>query len=94
MIPATFRRGKIYNNQVSTPRPCQAAAKHLGCPSARVAMDALTLVGDGVEVVGRVGISEPSHTPRECSEVIRDACFSGGCNGKRLRLRILVPDIF
>ena len=53
MIPATFRRGKIYNNQVSTPRPCQAAAKLLGCPSARVAMDALTLVGDGVEVVGR-----------------------------------------
>jgi hypothetical protein len=56
---------KIYNNQVSTPRPCQAAAKHLGCPSARVAMDALTLVGDGVEVVGRVGISELSYPPRQ-----------------------------
>jgi hypothetical protein len=28
-------------------------------------MDALTLVGDGVEVVGRVGISEPSYPPRQ-----------------------------
>ena len=28
-------------------------------------MAALTLVGDGVEVVGRVGISEPSYPPRQ-----------------------------
>ena len=28
-------------------------------------MGALTLVGEGVEVVGRVGIREPSPTPRE-----------------------------
>jgi hypothetical protein len=55
----------MYNNQVSIARPRQAAAKHLGCPSAKVAMDALTLVGDGVEVVGRVGISEPSYRPRQ-----------------------------
>ena len=33
-------------------------------------MDALTLVGDGVEVVGRIGISAPSHMPRECSEAV------------------------
>ena len=65
MIPATFRRGKIYNNPGSAQRLREPPREHLRGPRRDIAIHALALVGGGVEVVSRVGFGEPSHPPRQ-----------------------------
>ena len=87
MIPATFRRGKIYNNLGSAQRPRQPATEHLGCPAARVAIDAFTLVGDGVEVVGRVGISERRPCPASVRKPSSDRNLRGSISHDEHRQR-------